>query len=157
MGVIPRALSRTSSVRLGARIHRGEALSSTSSPHQKPRRSCFARAPSRSHFGGSCLRELRLALVSRLGSSKSCLRLPFFEAYRKIARISFSRLSGTARPSGTFEVLGQPGPRALPSSLQTSHAPALCGKKSKKYISSSQCETAKFEIKISSHRKFEHK
>ena len=37
---------------LGARKHRGEALSSTSSPHQKFRKwSCFARAPYRSQFG----------------------------------------------------------------------------------------------------------
>ena len=37
---------------LGARKHRGEALSSTTSPRHMSRRwSCFARAPSRSQFG----------------------------------------------------------------------------------------------------------
>ena len=75
-----------SSICLGAREHRGEAVSSRSFPHQESRRSCFARAPSRPKFGDSFLRELRLALISRLGSSLSWLREPFFEAYRKISR-----------------------------------------------------------------------
>ena len=54
---------------LGAQKHREEALSSTSPPHQKSRRSSwFARAPSRSQFGDSSLREHRLALMhGRLG------------------------------------------------------------------------------------------
>ena len=51
---------------------------------QKSRRSFFARARSRSHFGDSFLRELRLALVSRLGSSESWLRRPCFEAFEKL-------------------------------------------------------------------------
>ena len=86
LGINLRALSQASSVFLRSRDHRREAPSSTSSPHQKCRRSSFARAPSRSQFGDSFLREPRLALVSRLGSSKSWLRQPFFEAYRKILR-----------------------------------------------------------------------
>ena len=57
-----------------------------STPLPQSRRSGFARAPSRSQFGDSFLRELRLALVSRLGSSESWLRRPVFEAYYKIAR-----------------------------------------------------------------------
>ena len=57
---------------LRARKHRGEAQSSTSSPHEFPE--------------GGLLRELRLALVSRLGSSMPWLRQPFFEAFRKITR-----------------------------------------------------------------------
>ena len=85
-GVSPRALSRALSVCLRARKNHGEALSSTSSPHQEPRRSCFARAPSRSHFGDSFLRKLRRALVSRLESSKSWLRQASFKVHRKIAR-----------------------------------------------------------------------
>ena len=84
-GVSPRALSRASGVCLGAKIHPGEALVSKSSPHQKFRRFCFARAPSRSQFVDSFLRNLRLALVSRVGRSESWLRQPPFEAYRKIA------------------------------------------------------------------------
>ena len=49
---------------LGARKHRGEALSFTSFPYQKSRRSsCFARAPSRSQFGDRFLREHRHALM----------------------------------------------------------------------------------------------
>ena len=86
LGVCPRALLRASSVCLGARGHRGGALSSASSPHQKYRRSRFVRAPSRSHFGDNFLRRHRLALVSRLGSSRSWLRQSCFEAQRKIAR-----------------------------------------------------------------------
>ena len=86
LGVSPCALSRAPSVCLGAPKHREGALSSTSPPHKKFRRSCFARAPSRSQFGDSLLRELRLALVSRPGSSKSWLRQPCFETYRKMAR-----------------------------------------------------------------------
>ena len=85
LGIRPRALPRAPSVSLGTRKHRGEALSSTSFPHQKSRRSCFARAPTRSQFCDSFLRKLCLALVSRLGSSKLLLRKPCFEAYRKIA------------------------------------------------------------------------
>ena len=50
LGVSIRALSRASSVFLGARKHRREAPSSTSTPHQKYRRSSFARAPSRSQL-----------------------------------------------------------------------------------------------------------
>ena len=76
LGVSPRALSRASSACLGAQEHRGEALCSTNSPHQNSRKSCFARAPSRSKFGDSFLRELRLTLVSRLGSSQSWLSQP---------------------------------------------------------------------------------
>ena len=86
LGVSPRALSRASSVSLGARKHRREALSSKCSPHQKSRRSCFARAPSESKLGDSFLRELRLALVPRVGSSNSWLRQPCFEAHRKFTR-----------------------------------------------------------------------
>ena len=86
LGVSPRALSRASGFCIGARKHRGEALSSISSPHQNSRRSCFARALSRLLFCVTFLRKLRLALVSRLGSSESWLRKPFFEAHRKIAR-----------------------------------------------------------------------
>ena len=85
LGVSLRALSRASSFRLGARKHRREAPRSSSSPHQKFRRSSFARAPSLSQFGDSLLRGLRLALTSRLGSSKSWLRQSLFESYRKVA------------------------------------------------------------------------
>ena len=86
MSVSPRALSRASSVCLRAPKYRAEALSSASSTHQKPSRSCLARAPGRSQFGDNWFRELRVALVPRLGSSKSWLRQPCFEAHHKIAR-----------------------------------------------------------------------
>ena len=84
LGVSPCALSRAISVSLGVHKHRGEALGSTSPPHKKSRSSCLARAPSRSQLGGSFLRELLLAFVSRLGSSKLWLRRPYYEAYRKL-------------------------------------------------------------------------
>ena len=86
LGLRLRALSRASSGCLGARNNRGEAPNFTCSPHQKYRRSFFARAPSRSQFGGNFRRILRLAFVSRLGSSKFWLRQPVFEAYRKNPR-----------------------------------------------------------------------
>ena len=86
LGVSLRALSRAADAWLGARGHPGEALCSASSPNQKSPRSCFARAPSRSQLGDNLLRELRLALVLRLGSSVSWLRRPCFEVYRKTAR-----------------------------------------------------------------------
>ena len=57
LGLSPRALFRASSVCLGARKQREEALRTTSSPHQKSRRSCFTRAPSRSQFGESFLSQ----------------------------------------------------------------------------------------------------
>ena len=79
-------MSRAASVCLGAQKHRGEALSSKITPQMKYRRSFFARQPSRSQFGVSFLRELRLALVSRLGSSKLWPRPPCFESYRKNAQ-----------------------------------------------------------------------
>ena len=59
LGVSLRAFSRASSARLGARKHRREATSYT---RQLYRMSSFARAPSRSQFGKSFLRKLRLAL-----------------------------------------------------------------------------------------------
>ena len=55
LGVSPRAFSRASIFCLGAQIHRGEPFSSTNSPHQKSRRSGFARAPSRLQFCDSFL------------------------------------------------------------------------------------------------------
>ena len=63
---------------LGARKYRREALSSTSSPHQKSRRSsCFALAPSRSQFGDSYLREHRLTLMhGRLGGNANPRHTP---------------------------------------------------------------------------------
>ena len=86
LGVSLRALSRAPSDCLGARKHHRWARSSTSCPHQKYRRSSFARAPSRSQSGDSFIRKLGLAFVSRLGSSKSWLRKTVFEAYRKVTR-----------------------------------------------------------------------
>ena len=85
LGVSLCDLSRASSVCLGARKHRRGAPSSTSHPHQKYR-PFFALAPSLSQICDSFVRELRLAFVSRLGNSKSWLRQPFFEAYRKISQ-----------------------------------------------------------------------
>ena len=84
LGVSLRALSRASSVCLGARKHRREAQSSTSPSQNKYRRPSFARAPSRSQFGDSFLRKLRFALVSRLGRSKYWLRQPFFDLIAKL-------------------------------------------------------------------------
>ena len=134
-GVSLRALSRASSVCLGAREYRREARSSTSSPHQKYRRPSFAPAPSRSQFGDFFLRKHRLALVSRLGSSVSWLRQPLFEAYRKVSRkllihhlivvlgltlnvyrCSLARATGHFCPHGRFclvqrERPGKPSPR----------------------------------------------
>ena len=51
LGESLRALSRASSVLLGARQHRIEAPGSTSRPHQKYRRSSFAQKPSPSQYG----------------------------------------------------------------------------------------------------------
>ena len=85
LGVSLRALSRVSGIRFGGRKNRREAPGFTSSPHQKHSRSSFARAPSRSQFGESFLRQLRLDLVvTRLGSPESWLRQPFFEAHGNI-------------------------------------------------------------------------
>ena len=71
------------------------------------------------------LRELRLALVTRPGSSKSWLRQPCFEAYQKRLLYPSLDISGTATPPDTFEVLAK-------------HRPLrnLCSKETKKISSS---------------------
>ena len=73
-------LTRVSSVCLGARKHRREARTCSSSPHQEYRRSSFARAPSRSQFGDSSLRKLRREMV-----------------HQRTAPVHGSRLSTAAR------------------------------------------------------------
>ena len=86
LGRKPSRFVSASSVCLEARKQHGEAPSPTSPLYQKYRRSCLARAASRSQFSDILLRKPRLALISRLESSESWLRLPCFEAHRKIAR-----------------------------------------------------------------------
>ena len=139
---------------------------------QEYRRSYFARAPSQSHFGSSFLRELRLALVSRLGSSKPWLRQPSFKAYRKVARMSFSHSSlslGYANLASKLitkllrylslslfwhrKTLGHfRGPRTAGTSdmfevLANLARFGTCAAKKQKYISSSKCKTVKVSHK----------
>ena len=166
LGVRPRAFSRVSSVYLGAREHRGEALISTSSPQQMSRRPRFARAQSRSKTGDSCLRMIPLALVSRLGCSKSWLRNPCFETYRKNAQkmpmrhpivvfglVYCARVQALARESnGAYvpqrqllprerERLGNPSPRVRSSKDHRKSTDIL------KYLGTPRRTDARFEKK----------
>ena len=86
LGVSPRALSRASRFCLEARKHRGDALSSKSSPHRKSRRAASPEHPAGRNLARVFFCKLQTAFVSRLGSSKSWLRQPFFVAYCKIYR-----------------------------------------------------------------------
>ena len=86
LGLSPRALSRASSVCLGARKHRGKALSSTCPLTRSLAGLASLERPAGRNLGGHFLRKHRLALISRVGSSRSWLLQPCLEAYQKNSR-----------------------------------------------------------------------